>query len=864
MNIFTTSILSSLLIACGEKTDSEPSSEPSNEIVDADADGIAVEDDCNDDDASMPNDDADCDGILTSDDCDDDNPDSTSIIDDADCDGTLTADDCEDNDPESTIVANDADCDGILTADDCDDNNEALGDVAFDADCDGILTDDDCDDNDALSTTIAMDADCDGVLTEEDCDDNDAASTTMATDADCDTILTADDCDDNDNTMPINDVDCDGVATIDDCDDNDAVMPNQDADCDGFLSSEDCDETNSSMPANDVDCDGIPTADDCDDDDPVIIATNTNDADCDGFATIDDCDDTNFAINPNAVDTWYDGIDSNCDGLSDFDQDGDGEDALSHSGNDCDDTNVAINTSAAEIWYDGIDQNCDALSDNDQDQDGFDSDQHGGDDCDDTDAAINPILPEVWYNGIDNDCSGNASDYDQDGDGEDSDLHGGFDCNDSDANTLFNTYYLDNDNDGFGDANAATTPGCSLPTGYADNASDCDDADNAINPSASEVWYNGIDEDCDGGSDYDQDGDGEDSDLHGGFDCDDSDVNINTSATEIWYDTIDQDCDGGSDYDQDGDGEDSDLHGGVDCDDTNASINTIADDGSTVVDGIDDDCDGMIDEDSYLDISLLLPGDLIVTEIMSNPSAVDDADGEWFEIYNDTGLGLNLNGLGFMDDGSNDFVLTGDVYLFANEYLVLGKNGDTATNGGVNLDYVYGSAMSLGNGTDELYIYNSSDFIDIVMWDNGATFPDPSGASISLNPGTNATDNDDGSNWCEATSSYGDGDLGTPGFDNDACSTPTTYAVDVEPLLGSCMGCHGGQFFSSYSTLMGAMSGDFRGNNASANTPLIVAGDAAGSYLYQKMTGTASAGGQMSSSPAQISAVELWINQGAN
>ena len=486
------------------------------------------------------------------------------------------------------------------------------------------------------------------------------------------------------------------------------------------------------------------------------------------------------------------------------------------------------------------------------------------DDCNDADASISPILPEVWYNGFDNDCSGNASDYDQDGDGEDSDLHGGLDCNDTDANTLFNTYYLDSDGDTFGDANASTTPGCSLPTGYADNSSDCDDTDSAINPIASEVWYNGIDEDCDGGSDYDQDGDGEDSDLHGGFDCDDSDVNINTSATEIWYDTIDQDCDGGSDYDQDGDGEDSDLHGGVDCDDTNASINTIADDGSTVVDGIDDDCDGMIDEDSYLDISLLLPGDLIVTEIMSNPSAVDDADGEWFEIYNDTGLELNLNGLGFMDDGANDFVLTGDVYLFANEYLVLGKNGDTATNGGVNLDYVYGSAMSLGNGTDELYIYNSSEFIDIVMWDNGATFPDPSGASISLNPGTNSTDNDDGSNWCEATSSYGDGDLGTPGFDNDVCSTPTTYAVDVEPLLGSCMGCHGGQFFSSYSTLMGATSGDFRGNNASANTPLIVAGDAAGSYLYQKMTGTASAGGQMSSSPAQISAVELWINQGAN
>ena len=65
---------------------------------------------------------------------------------------------------------------------------------------------------------------------------------------------------------------------------------------------------------------------------------------------------------------------------------------------------------------------------------------------------------------------------------------------------------------------------------------------------------------------------------------------------------------------------------------------------------------------------------------------------------------------------------------------MLGKDGDTATNGGVNLDYVYEFEYEFGNSTDELYIYNSIDFIDIVIWDNGATFPDPNGASISLNP----------------------------------------------------------------------------------------------------------------------------------
>ena len=92
-----------------------------------------------------------------------------------------------------------------------------------------------------------------------------------------------------------------------------------------------------------------------------------------------------------------------------------------------------------------------------------------------------------------------------------------------------------------------------------------------MNPGATDVWYDGVDADCSGGSDYDFDGDGEDSLAYGGTDCDDTDASVNTGATEVWYDGVDADCAGNSDFDADGDG-DYDVFGGTDCDDRDDSV----------------------------------------------------------------------------------------------------------------------------------------------------------------------------------------------------------------------------------------------------------------------------------------------------
>ena len=176
------------------------------------------------------------------------------------------------------------------------------------------------------------------------------------------------------------------------------------------------------------------------------------------------------------------------------------------------------------------------------------------------------------------------------------------------------------------------------------------------------------------------------------------------------------------------------------------------------------------------------PGDIVITEIMQNPSAVSDANGEYFEVYNSTSADIDLDGWVIRDDDSDSHTIGSSVIVPAGGYAVLARNGDTGTNGGLTADYVYGTDITLANGDDEVVLECDGTEIDRVNYDGGPNFPDPNGASMNLNPSNlNATDNDTGSNWCESNSSYGDGDLGTPGAANDACgsNSPPTYDLSI-------------------------------------------------------------------------------------
>jgi hypothetical protein len=73
-------------------------------------------------------------------------------------------------------------------------------------------------------------------------------------------------------------------------------------------------------------------------------------------------------------------------------------------------------------------------------------------------------------------------------------------------------------------------------------------------------------------------------------------------------------------------------------------------------------------------------GDLLITEIIYNPKALSDSEGEWFEIYNNSKKTINLKGLVIRRGSSIKLHQIGsDVNLAVGSYAVLGRT-DKATN----------------------------------------------------------------------------------------------------------------------------------------------------------------------------------------
>lgn len=173
------------------------------------------------------------------------------------------------------------------------------------------------------------------------------------------------------------------------------------------------------------------------------------------------------------------------------------------------------------------------------------------------------------------------------------------------------------------------------------------------------------------------------------------------------------------------------------------------------------------EEESSETTDSLVAGDLIVTEIMNNPAAVSDANGEWFELFNTTGAKeISLNGLRVVG-ASSEFTLDTEITVAPGDYVVLGKNGDVSTNGGVAIDYVY-TGFTLTNSTGSISIVSEAIELDQVIFDD---FDKEAGKAMQLSANTlNHLDNDAAVNWCLASATLDSGDAGSPATANDSCN----------------------------------------------------------------------------------------------
>lgn len=169
-------------------------------------------------------------------------------------------------------------------------------------------------------------------------------------------------------------------------------------------------------------------------------------------------------------------------------------------------------------------------------------------------------------------------------------------------------------------------------------------------------------------------------------------------------------------------------------------------------------------------------GQVVITEFMKDPTFVADTKGEWIEIWNALPWRCNLDGWVLSDDSGASHTLssggTTALIMRPGERFVLGINGDTTQNGGVNVRYVYSGFTLSNSGADQIQLSKpDGTLVDRVEFD-AVSYPHTPGRSIQLDESwRDVYANDDAGHWCHSQSTWNasNPDTGTPGMQNDPC-----------------------------------------------------------------------------------------------
>jgi hypothetical protein len=165
-------------------------------------------------------------------------------------------------------------------------------------------------------------------------------------------------------------------------------------------------------------------------------------------------------------------------------------------------------------------------------------------------------------------------------------------------------------------------------------------------------------------------------------------------------------------------------------------------------------------------------GEIRITEVMADPHG-SDAGQEWVEIHNPGTSDVDITGWELRDCHLQAWSLAGsELIVSAGEYLVLGANIHSTTNGGVPVDIQYGEAFYLPNTVGSVLLFNGSgpaaDLVDQMRYSAFLPFDAlVQGASMErvhvTAPGPAPE------SWTPGTSAFGFGEnLGTPGTTNTA------------------------------------------------------------------------------------------------
>ncbi len=176
-------------------------------------------------------------------------------------------------------------------------------------------------------------------------------------------------------------------------------------------------------------------------------------------------------------------------------------------------------------------------------------------------------------------------------------------------------------------------------------------------------------------------------------------------------------------------------------------------------------------------------GEITITEVLAEPISVPDYYGDWFEIYNNSGHLLDLNGLVITSDDSTLTVPSSPpITLEAGEYFVFGASSNTALNGGVPVDYSWAEvtthSFNMTLADDHLTALYDGILLDEVDWDStwGWQASANSGHQSQPNASANEWANDLSLNWCASTTIVSGSIKGTPGEENEQCGDE--YNVD--------------------------------------------------------------------------------------